>query len=91
MSKTTMGVKLDDETRTRLSELGKIRQRSTHWLMLDAIHRYLDGEEQYELEKAEDQRRWENYLDTGRAIPHEGVAARMDEMKRQAEAKASDR
>ena len=37
MDMTTMGVKLDRETRARLQKLGKARNRSSHWLMREAI------------------------------------------------------
>ncbi len=45
MVTTTVGVKLDKETRARLKKLGDAKQRSAHWLMKDAISRYLDAEE----------------------------------------------
>jgi predicted transcriptional regulator len=84
MGTTTMGVKLDDETRARLKQLGERKQRSTHWLMREAIHRYLDTEERYEDEKAEDRERWQRYLETGIAIPHEDVKMRLDALAKQA-------
>ena len=86
-----MGVKLDEETRTRLSNLGKAKKRSTHWLMKDAIHRYLEVEERYEREKAEDQARWDRYLETGIAIPHEDVMAKLDTRAKQARENANTR
>ncbi|MBE2204099.1 MAG: toxin-antitoxin system, partial [Chthoniobacterales bacterium] len=33
MTSTTMGVKLDEQTRDRLKTLGETRRRSPHWLM----------------------------------------------------------
>lgn len=41
----TIGVKLDEEIRDRLKSLGTARQRSTHWLMREAIREYLEREE----------------------------------------------
>lgn len=41
--------------------------------MRTAIESYLEREEQYEIEKAEDIARWEQYLITGKAIEHEEV------------------
>jgi len=41
MGGTTMGVKLDDDTRERLERVAEMKQRSVHWLMKDAIGRYL--------------------------------------------------
>lgn len=42
---TTVGVKLDDETRDRLKSLGEMKQRSGHWLMRQAIQDYVESEE----------------------------------------------
>jgi predicted transcriptional regulator len=38
MDTTAMGVKLDRETRDRLQKLGQARNRSSHWLMREAIN-----------------------------------------------------
>ena len=80
MDMTTMGVKLDRETRARLQKLGQARQRSTHWLMREAIRRYLEVEERYEQEKAEDQARYQAYLETGRHISHADMLAWLDQL-----------
>lgn len=65
---TSHGIKLDDQTRERLKQLGEKRDRSPHWLMREAIAQYLTREEGYEREKSEDMARWEQYLMTGKAI-----------------------
>ena len=80
MSVTTVGVKLDDQTRARLKKLAEARQRSPHWLMKDAINRYLDAEEQYQYEMQEDEARWQQYLDTGTHLTHEEVTSWLDEL-----------
>lgn len=77
---TTQGIKLDDETRQRLKALADKKKRSPHWLMRSAIEDYLQREEQYETEKAEDMARWENYVLTGKAIEHEGVEAWLEDL-----------
>ena len=84
MDTTTMGVKLDRETRDRLQKLGKARNRSAHWLMREAIRRYLEVEERYEQEKAEDQARYQAYLETGHHISHEDMLAWLDQLAAQA-------
>ena len=91
MAATTVGIKLDGETRQRLKQLGEARQRSTHWLMKEAIGRYLDTEEKYELEKAEDLARWQRYVDTGAAVPHEDAVRRLEALARRAAQKARRR
>lgn len=76
----TQGVKLDESTCERLKELGKLRDRSPHWLMRDAIEKYLEQEEHFEREKREDMERWETYQLTGKAVPHEKVAKWLSEL-----------
>ena len=78
MATTTVGVKLDDETRDRLRDLGAARQRSTHWLMKEAIARYLEIEERYEREKSEDQAEWDRYVRTGVSSSHEEIKGHLN-------------
>lgn len=73
----TQGIKLDDQTRQRLRDLGAKRNRSPHWLMRNAIETYLDREEHYEREKQEDAARWVQYQATGHAISNEKATAWM--------------
>ena len=44
----TQAIKLDDETNNRLKVLAQQRSRSAHWLMRDALQRYLLEEERYD-------------------------------------------
>jgi hypothetical protein len=48
---TTQGIKLDEETVSRLKSLAQQRNCSAHWLMRTAILDYLEREERYEREK----------------------------------------
>lgn len=73
MEKTTVGVKLEPAIRKRLRALGKSKQRSTHWLMKEAIQRYLDEEEEQERAKQETLERWERYEATGKAVSNADV------------------
>ena len=77
-TETTVGVKLDRVTRNRLRKLGEAKRRSAHWLMKDAITRYLESEERYERERAEDLARWQRFVDTGTSVPHGGAKARLE-------------
>ena len=76
----TQGIKLDDETSKRLKTLSGQRNRSAHWLMRDAIERYLTEEERYEREKAEDIAEYEDYLQTGRGISQKEMGAWLDRL-----------
>jgi predicted transcriptional regulator len=76
----TQGIKLDDDTNKRLKSLAGQRNRSAHWLMRDAIDRYLTEEERYEREKAEDIAEYEDYLQTGRRISQKEMSAWLDRL-----------
>lgn len=70
MSVSSIAVKLEDDIRERLHSLGAAQERSTHWLMKRAIVEYLEKEERYQQELADDTARWESYMLTGEAIAH---------------------
>ncbi|HSX31683.1 MAG TPA: ribbon-helix-helix protein, CopG family [Candidatus Saccharimonadales bacterium] len=77
---TTQALKLDDETNERLKTLAQKRDRSAHWLMREALQRYLTEEERYEREKAEDLAEYENYMLTGKAVDNETVTSWLNEL-----------
>ena len=72
---TTIGVKLDDETRLRLKNLGDARQRSAHWIMREAIKEYLDKEEEAERRNQEADAAWEDYKRSGLGVDNDAMAA----------------
>jgi predicted transcriptional regulator len=76
----TQAIKLDDETNDRLKVLAQQRNRSAHWLLRDALRRYLAEEERYEREKAEDLAEYEDYLLTGKAISNDTVASWLNKL-----------
>jgi predicted transcriptional regulator len=73
MASRTIGVKIDEATRERLRDLAEAKNRTPHWVVKEAISEYLTREEQRERERTEDQERWERYVLTGEAVPHERV------------------
>lgn len=74
------GIKLDERTKERLKALGELRDRSPHWLMKTAIERYLDEEEQAEIQKREEMAEWEEYQLTGDAIPNSRVLSWLNQL-----------
>jgi predicted transcriptional regulator len=70
---TTTGIKLDPQTLERLKNLAGAKDRSVHWLMKEAIGRYLIDEERFEREKSEDESRYQRYLDTGSHLSTEAM------------------
>ena len=75
MSSTTMGVKLDEQTRERLKVLGEARRRSAHWLMREAIREYLNREEAAERRNLEADEAWAEYQRTGQLVGNEAITA----------------
>jgi predicted transcriptional regulator len=75
---TTVGVKLDDETRNRLKLLGDARQRSTHWIMREAILEYLDKEEEIERRNQEADAAWAAYQRSGLGVDNDSMTASLD-------------
>ncbi len=75
MTTKTMGVRLSKDIQQRLEALGKIRDRSPHYLMKKAIERYLEAEEYLESERQITKERWEKYELTGETVDHAKVEA----------------
>jgi predicted transcriptional regulator len=88
---TTIGLKLDDDTRARLQRLGATRDRSPHWLMKTAITEFLDREERIEQERLEDEQRWQRWTETGAHIDHDDMAAWLDGLAASADRRAQER
>lgn len=86
----TIGLKLDDETRSRLQRLGETRDRSPHWLMKTAIREYLDREERIEQERLEDGVRWQRWVETGAHIDHGSMISWLDRLAAHADRAALD-
>lgn len=70
-------VKLDSDTKDRLERLGVVKHRSPHYLMKEAIVRYLDQEEYNEKINQETVARWEE-ASLGKVVSHESVDKWLD-------------
>lgn len=60
-----IGVKLDQDMRDRLKRLGETRDRSTHWMLREAVAQYLAREEKREALRQAGIRAWQDYEATG--------------------------
>ena len=60
-----VSVKIDDALKGRVQGLAAARQRSSHWIMREAIARYVEQEEAREQVKQAAIVAWESYRDTG--------------------------
>ncbi|MCE7031164.1 ribbon-helix-helix protein, CopG family [Lysobacter sp. GX 14042] len=51
--------------KARVQRLAQARQRSSHWLMLEAVEQYVDREERREASRVTASKAWEDYQRTG--------------------------
>jgi predicted transcriptional regulator len=61
-------LKIDAGLKTRVQQLANQRRRSPHWIMLEAIERYVEQEEARERFKQEALASWAAYKETGRHL-----------------------
>lgn len=61
-------IKIDGELKSRIQHLAGLRQRSSHWIMREAIAQYVDREEAREGFKQEALASWAAYQETGRHL-----------------------
>lgn len=66
-------LKIDDGLKSRVQQLANQRQRSAHWIMLEAIQQYVDREEARESFKQEALASWESYKETGKHLTGQEV------------------
>lgn len=60
-----VGVKLTLEQRERLNNISKLKKRSAHWLMKEAIQQYIERAESAEQFRQETVAGWEEYQRDG--------------------------
>jgi predicted transcriptional regulator len=65
-----VGVKLSPELKERLHRISTEKQRSTHWIMKEAIQQYVEREEAAEQFKRETMTAWEEYQRDGQHLTH---------------------
>ncbi|MDR3054660.1 MAG: ribbon-helix-helix protein, CopG family [Zoogloeaceae bacterium] len=61
----TVSVKLDGEIHSRIRRLADSRSRTPHWLMREAIEKYVEGEEKREAFRQATLVAWHEYQETG--------------------------
>jgi predicted transcriptional regulator len=70
-----VAVKIDDDIKARLKRLAEARQRTSHWLMREAITQYVDREEKRESFRQDALKAWEAYRTTGLHVTAEEADA----------------
>ena len=70
-----VAIKIDEDTRNRVKRLAEARQRSSHWLMLEAIRQYVEREEKREAYRQDGINAWNEYQKTGLHVSQEEADA----------------
>jgi predicted transcriptional regulator len=60
-----MTIKLDQDTRERVQRLADARQRTSHWMMREAITQYVEREEKREAFRQDGLKAWHDYQANG--------------------------
>ena len=69
------GIKLESTVKLKLKKLGKLKDRSMHWLMKEAILQYIEREEQTEKLKHETLSRWEEEAEQNKIVSNKDMMA----------------
>ncbi|MCD6706268.1 MAG: ribbon-helix-helix protein, CopG family [Thiobacillus sp.] len=70
-----VAIKIDEDTRNRVKRLAEARQRSSHWMMLEAIRQYVEREEKREAYRQDGINAWNEYQKTGLHVSQEEADA----------------
>ena len=73
MANPTVALRLNEQVQDRLKALGQRRDRSPHYLMKEAVEKYLAEEEALETERDLMQARWDRFELTGETLTHDDV------------------
>jgi predicted transcriptional regulator len=66
-----IAVKLEQEIRDRIKRLADTRNRSTHWMLREAIQQYVEREEKRESFRQDGIRAWHEYQTSGLHVTQE--------------------
>jgi predicted transcriptional regulator len=65
LKQTAVAIKLDPIMRDRIKRLADARQRSSKWMIREAIAEFIDREEKREAFRQDALRAWQEYQETG--------------------------
>jgi predicted transcriptional regulator len=75
MATKVVSIKLDETDQARLASLAEARQRSSHFLMREAIAEYLEREDKRAAFIGEAEAAWEHYQATGEHVTLDEIDA----------------
>ena len=65
MATVSVSVKIDLQVHERIRRLAETKRRSAHWLMREAIHQYVEREEDRDGFLGRGEEAWRHYRETG--------------------------
>jgi len=74
MTTNPVSIRLTSDVYDVLAHLAKVRKRTVHWLMSDAISKYVAQESKRENFRKETLKAWEDYAETGLHVTLDEVA-----------------
>ena len=60
-----VAIKIDEDMKARVKRLADARQRTSHWVMREAVIQYVEREEKREAFRHDTLKAWEEYRATG--------------------------
>jgi predicted transcriptional regulator len=76
-----VAIKIDEDLKARLKRLAESRQRTSHWLMREAITQYVNREEKREAFRQETQKAWEAFRTNGTHVTADEADAWMAQLE----------
>lgn len=74
-------IKVEENITTRVKRLADARQRTSHWLMREAITQYVDREEKREAFRQDALKAWEDFRENGLHVTADEVDAWMAQLE----------
>jgi predicted transcriptional regulator len=85
-----IAVKLDQDTRDRLKRLADAKDRSTHWMLREAVAQFVEREEKREAFRQAGLQAWREYQATGKHVTHDEADAWLAKLEAGEEAAAPE-
>ena len=76
-----VAIKIDEDIRARVKRLADARQRTSHWLMREAITQYVDREEKREAFRRDTLKAWEAFRESGLHVTADEADAWMAQLE----------
>jgi predicted transcriptional regulator len=76
-----VAIKIDEDIKARVKRLAQARQRTSHWLIREAITQYVDREEKREAFRRDTLKAWEDFRENGLHVTADEADAWMAQLE----------